>query len=144
MSATLYFTNHNTQENVRPWQCQCVRQLSNDPIDREFGWLEDCGCPDRDCNMSNTNARAVLSALGLNNDFENADAMLPQELWAACNRFLASDLPAFVDSGLPVRQLSSNVVDLGRRPDYITERAEQIRDLCAQAMLAGATRCYFC
>ena len=142
MSATLYFTD-SQKNNVRPWACQCVRRLSSDEFERAYGILEECGCEDRDCNMSNRNARTVLSALGMDTDFENAPDMLPQELWAACCRFLESDIAGVVDCGRDAR-VSGNMVECGLPEGYITGRVVQIRDLCAEAMLAGASRCYFC
>jgi hypothetical protein len=108
-----------------------------------MGWGEPCGCEDKDCNMSNHNARAVFAALGMNTDFENASAMLPQELWAACGRFLSSDLAELVDCG-KAPEFSASVIDCGRGAGYITRRVNQIHELCELAMLSGAVRCYFC
>jgi hypothetical protein len=142
MSATLYFTNSENQ-TVRPWACQCVRRLSSDEFERSYGMLEDCGCEDRDCNMSNRNTRTVLAALGLSTDFENDAPMLPQELWAACNRFLSSDIAGVVDCGRDAK-VSGNMVECGLPEGYIAGRVQQIVNLCAEAMLDGATRCYFC
>jgi hypothetical protein len=108
---------------------------------------EDCGCPKRDCNMSNSNARAVLSALGLPTSFEE-ETMLPQELYAACERYLTSEIAEVIDHGTDSYEDSApgscTMIMCGRRPGYLTDRVTQIKKLCAEAMLAGAIRCYFC
>lgn len=146
MSATLYFLD-SENEWVRPWACQCVKRPSQDPFDLVYGVMEECGCPDLDCNMGNANARAVLVALGLNYDFENMGSLLPQELYAACERFLNSEIAEFVDNGtetvVDAKPGCATMIDCGRRADYITERVIQIKKLCEVAMLAGAMKCYF-
>mgnify|MGYP001583619996 CR=1 FL=1 len=146
MSATLYFVDKNN-ELVAPWKCQCVRRLSADAFEAQYGMMEECGCADLDCNMSNANARAVLNVLGLNNDFEN-NSFTPQELWGACKLFLDSDMASLPGIGRNTEVSGGNggvlVINFGIDGNYLEMRVRQIWNMCNAAMLDGAMKCYFC
>ena len=147
MSATLYFTDKNNNLVV-PGACQCVKPLCKDEWGQLYGMVEDCEHPDLSINMSNTNTRDVLTALGFPGDFENSAAMLPQELYFACDRFLNSELNLFIDNKKESEIFGGNgsatIIHCGRETGYLTGRVQQIKELCEMAMMEGAMRCYFC
>lgn len=96
-------------------------------------------------NMTESNVMAVLTALGFNSDLEGP-LPSPQEFWAACERYLTSDIACLVDSGAEAVEIRTNgatIVECGRRPGYITEKVTLLRDRLASAMLLGCDRCYF-
>ena len=124
MSKTLYFIGELSEEWIRPWGA-------------EF-----------DLNMSEGNSWSVLTALGFGREEFDGNFLLPQEIHAACQRFLTSDLPAYIDGGVaPTRTdtdgRGATVIHCGRREGYLEHRVRIILEQSSAAMLAGARRCYF-
>lgn len=168
MSMTLYFLD--TAGNwVTPWECSCVCRPSSDPIDALYGVKEDCGHVNPELNLANANARSFVVALGMvpaerfvspsgeaidaechqANTFADIEGMMmnPQELHAACGMFLDSEIATLDGIG---RASESGAgangcqwYSCGCDGEQLTRYATRTRDLCEQAMLAGAMKCYF-
>lgn len=104
---------------------------------------------DLEVAMTYSNTGVVLNALGYEFDHENcmSEVMTVQEVWAACNLFLQSDMAELVDHGRPVctgvGAAGATWIDCGRREGYIADKVERIRDALAQGMLQGGMFCYF-
>jgi hypothetical protein len=103
---------------------------------------------DGDCNMSNTNARAVLSGLGLGNDWETLDKGIEiDEFISAITLFMTSDLADLIDTGKPVSQSggegSALLIDCGRREGYIMEKAAIMGQMAHEAKSKGAAKAVF-
>lgn len=108
-----------------------------------------------DVNMSNSNARFVLAALGLNPNFDGSDptqkqsdALSPDEFQTTLERYLTSEINTLVDLGQPVRLVAGDdggcqIYDMGRRDGYVTDKVEAMLQTTKKATLMGATKCYF-
>lgn len=100
-----------------------------------------------DINMSNANARLVLTALGFPPNFEDCDPLTPQELLEACDLYLTSEIASVVDTGRETTRSRGTsgctLTFCGQEAGYITRRVESIKEQCELAQLAGADKCYF-
>lgn len=96
-----------------------------------------------DVSLSNRNADDVLNVLGFPAMVDGISEIMPvQEMWAACNRYLSSELGEFVDTGKDTVQ-SGNFVDCGRDAGYFSIRVEAIRKALEYAMQHNGLFCYF-
>ena len=120
MSASLHFSNDNPGSYVRT---------------------------DEELNMSNSNAAAVLSALGLDADFWDAPAKPIEELEQAISFYLNSEIASFLDRGTDTLVHSSEggatMINYGRREGYITEKVKIAEQCVKEAKGKGATKYYF-
>lgn len=92
-------------------------------------------------NVSNSNAKALLSALGYEYTQSGSEDIPIRELWAACERFLKSDLATILDGGTRPKVLG-NWTTCGRRDGYLTEKITTIKTLCEVAIQLNATHAY--
>jgi hypothetical protein len=93
-----------------------------------------------DVNMSNSNTRLVLTALGFDSEFENTGAIEGQEFLGACERYLTSGIADILDNGREASMVGGGeaallthldavgcaIIDCGVRPGYITNRVKQM------------------
>lgn len=93
-----------------------------------------------DVNMSNVNAKTLLSTLGLGEDNLDRDPFSCEELVGTSDaesflgRVLMAEAVSPEDEGIPVNQLPSEegkarVFDGGRMPGYIQMRLSELREL---------------
>lgn len=115
MSASLHFSNDNPGSYVRT---------------------------DEELNMSNSNASAVLSALGLDSNFWDAPAKPIEELEQAISFYLNSEIASFLDRGT-ASTAKGSWIDCGRREGYITEKVKIAEQCVKEAKGKGATKYYF-
>jgi hypothetical protein len=120
MSASLHFSNDNSDSYIRT---------------------------DEELNMSNSNAMAVLSALGLDSNFWDAPAAPIQELSKAIELYLASEIASVIDNGtetlIKSNQNGATMIYCGRREGYITEKVLIAQQCVKEALGKGATKYYF-
>jgi hypothetical protein len=120
MSASLHFSNNNSDSYIRT---------------------------DEELNMSNSNAMAVLSALGLDADFWDAPAKPIEELEQAISFYLNSEIASLVDGGtdtlIQSNPNSATMIFCGRREGYITEKVKIAEQCVKEAKGKGATKYYF-
>lgn len=92
--------------------------------------------------MANRNASLVLSSLGFPIDFYNQPAIAIREMWAACVRFLTSDIANVVDCGIETKQSigkgGATIIDCGLPEGRIEFRVRQIKLACEWGMENGA------
>lgn len=95
-------------------------------------------------SLSNRNAHDVLTILGFSGlDEEGFSSILSvQEMWAACNRYLTSEMGEFVDRGKETVQVG-NVIDCGRQEGYFQIRIDAIQRALEWSMNHGGKFCYF-
>ena len=103
----------------------------------------DCGDSDgQEVNVSNTNAAAILEALGLvGGDVEFSDVcsgvMDPAEFQG---RVLTALAIAPADEGMPEYEMSGSgarMIQCGRRPGYLQDRLAQLHDLAQWCVEQG-------
>lgn len=124
MSANLTFSNANKMQTF------------------SFGEAASMVAVSRELNVSNSNAAHILTALGFDPNFNNAEPIQVWEFDAAINRFFKSDIAEVIDGEKPsVRQ--GNIIDCGRREGYLTDRIEVCRIMTEEAINKGATHVCF-
>lgn len=106
-------------------------------------------------NMGNSNAAAVLRAIGFTYEDPWDTTFAIEDLAERVRLFLTSDARDFLDQGLLVTVTQrtgpylnspkgATMIDCGRRGGYIEEKCERIARLCEAARAKGATHAYFC
>lgn len=100
--------------------------------------------PERyDVSLSYSNADDVLSVLGFPPLRDGMSEIMPvQEMWAACNRYLTSEMGELVDNGKPT-VTQGNVTFCGRGPGYFATRIEAIKIALEYGMEKKGLFCYF-
>jgi hypothetical protein len=88
----------------------------------------------RDLNLSNTNARRVLEALGFTDD--ELFGELSAELFLG--RILLADAVSPVDAGRPTI-ITGNVIECGTEEGYLQDRLARLRSLAEWAYANNAT-----
>lgn len=94
-----------------------------------------------DFNVSNSNAAAILAALGLPLDSDAPPIEIIEFENSLC-RFIDSDMRHFVDRGTETFQ-KDNWIFCGRREGYLIEKISLALDMTRHARLNGATCAYF-
>lgn len=101
-----------------------------------------------DVNLSNSNCRFLLTALGFSPNFEDDGAQELAELEKAISLFENSELSKYVDGGTETREEIGSggccMIHCGRRENYFQDTIEQIKHLIPFAKEKGATQFYFC
>lgn len=92
-------------------------------------------------NVTNSNASAILSALGYDYTEKGSEEIEVRELWAAAERYLKSDLATLLDTGKRARTVR-NFTDCGMRKGYLAEKIRTIKTLCEVAIRLNATHAY--
>lgn len=133
MSVSLYFSNHHKME----------KEIFDG---QEFSYPSMVRLEAETLNVTGSNGFAIICALGLAefncNDCAGTHQIPVRELWAACGRFLTSEMAEVIDGGTPdVKE--NNFILCGRREGYFTDRINQMKEECEAAMALNATHAYF-
>jgi hypothetical protein len=102
---------------------------------------------DGDLNLSNSNAMALLSALGFDCRFEEAPAMAVEEFEQGLRLFRDSEIARYVDGGVPTKDSvlagGARWIDCGRAEGYFANKVAMAQQLVTEAKGKGAVKCYF-
>ncbi len=93
-------------------------------------------------NVSNSNARDILSAMGFDPYFEDSDKITIDDLIRSATLYLSGPLREYTERARPMRQ-EGNHIYCERRANYLSEKIINIHALAAAAKEHGATHAYF-
>lgn len=93
-------------------------------------------------NLSNSNARHFLGAVGMNPDFEEAPILSLIQFRSMLSSYLRANLGKTEDAVETV-EIAPNFYDCGRSEDYVSTRALAAIKACHEAEEKGAVKAYF-